>query len=178
MIIFVRMKFSELYNNITNRYQVHGISKVSYHVDLCWLILYLLIVCIFKERPVSRYYSESRDRDDQRVWMPIMQGRSLSLCLMAGASVSLVLMLLFNALAGSGTPSIFVGSVSDSSNKYETSITPAGKYFRKYLRNNNYRFLPSGWAFIIWTPIFMWLAVNLIIINTVFFLKRGPQKEL
>ena len=64
-----------------------------------------------------------------------MQGRSLSLCLMAGASVSLVLMLAFNALAGAGAaPSIFVGSVSDSSNKYETSITPAGKYERKYLR--------------------------------------------
>ena len=87
-----------------------------------------------KERPVSRYHSESRD-DKQRVRMPIMQGRSLSLCLMAGASVSLVLMLAFNALAGAGAaPSIFVGSVSDSSNKYETSITPAGKYLRKYLR--------------------------------------------
>merc|ERR1711997_559638 len=88
-----------------------------------------------------------------------MEGRSLSLCLMAGASVSLVLMLAFNALAGANAaPSIFVGSVSDSSNKYETSITPA------------------GWAFIIWTPIFIWLAVNLIIINTVFFLKRSGGK--
>merc|ERR1711997_730805 len=97
--------------------------------------------------------------DKQRVRMSIMQGRSLSLCLMAGASVSLVLMLAFNALAGANAaPSIFVGSVSDSSNKYETSITPA------------------GWAFIIWTPIFLWLAVNLIIINTVFFLRR--EKEL
>jgi len=89
-----------------------------------------------------------------------MQGRILSLCLIAGASVSLVLMLAFNAVAGANADDgLFVGSVSDSSKLYETSITPA------------------GWAFLIWTPIFMWLAVNLIIINTVFFLKRGPQKE-
>merc|ERR1711997_442183 len=90
-----------------------------------------------------------------------MEGRSLSLCLMAGASVSLVLMLAFNALAGAGAaPSIFVGSVSDSSNKYETSITPA------------------GWAFIIWTPIFLWLAVNMIIIITVFFLRQKNGQRL
>lgn len=59
-----------------------------------------------------------------------MQGRILSLCLIVGASVSLVLMLAFNAVAGAGgsDSGIFVGSVSDSSNKYETSITPAGKY--------------------------------------------------
>merc|ERR1711990_1024553 len=68
-------------------------------------------------------------------------------------------MLVFNALAGSNAaPSIFVGSVSDSSNRYETSITP------------------NGWAFIIWTPIFLWLAVNMIIINTVFYLKRSGGK--
>ena len=62
-----------------------------------------------------------------------MQSQTLSLSLIVGASVSLVLMLAFNALAGSNAaPSIFVGSVSDSSNQYETSITPAGKYLRKY----------------------------------------------
>merc|ERR1711874_33324 len=105
---------------------------------------------------VCIYHHSSRN-DKQRV---AMQGRILSLCLIAGASVSLVLMMAFNAVAGANADDgLFVGSVSDSSKLYETSITPA------------------GWAFLIWTPIFMWLAVNLIIINTVFFLKRGPQKE-
>ena len=60
-----------------------------------------------------------------------MQGRILSLCLIAGASVSLVLMLAFNAVAGANADDgIFVGSVSDSSKLYETSITPAGKFSR------------------------------------------------
>ena len=56
-----------------------------------------------------------------------MQSQTLSLSLIVGASVSLVLMLVFNGLSGSGAaPSIFVGSVSETSHLYETSITPAG----------------------------------------------------
>ena len=35
-----------------------------------------------------------------------------------------------------------------------------------------------GWAFIIWTPIFLWLAINFIIINTVFWLKNGKYERL
>ena len=116
-------ELSELYNDITttDRYRLQSTRDFE-SVLSCWLIMYL-------SEPVSSYHSQNRN-DKQRDRMP-MQGRSLSLCLMAGASVSLVLMLTFNALAGAGAaPSIFVGSVSDSSNKYETSITPAGKYWQ------------------------------------------------
>ena len=119
MIILIRMKFSELYNNITTDTEYTGFRKC-----LIMLTHYVFV----KDRPVSSYHSKRND--NQRVRM---QGRSLSLCLIAGASVSLVLMLTFNALAGAeAAPSIFLGSVSDSSNKYETAITPAGKYLRKY----------------------------------------------
>ena len=59
-----------------------------------------------------------------------MEDYCLSLCLTIGASVSLILMLLFNGLSGANAaPSIFVGSVSEASHKYETSITPSGNYF-------------------------------------------------
>ena len=67
-----------------------------------------------------------------------MQSQTLSLSLIVGASVSLVLMLAFNGLSGSGAaPSIFVGSVSETSHLYETSITPAGntKFQEKTCKN-------------------------------------------
>jgi len=90
-----------------------------------------------------------------------MEDTCLSLCLTIGASVSLFLMLVFNGLSGANAaPSIFEGSVSEASHKYETSINP------------------SGWAFIIWTPIFLWLAVNMIIIITVFFLRQKNGQKL
>ena len=59
----------------------------------------------------------------------MMEGRLSTLSLIVGASVSLVLMLAFNGLSGSGAaPSIFVGSVSKASNMFESSINPSGMY--------------------------------------------------
>lgn len=59
-----------------------------------------------------------------------------TLILLGTSTVSLFLMLLFNALSGSGTGGdLFVASNSDASNKYDTFITPAGnvEILRKYL---------------------------------------------
>ena len=51
-----------------------------------------------------------------------------NLILLGTSTVALFLMLLFNALSGSGKGGdIFVASTSDASNKYETYITPNGK---------------------------------------------------
>ena len=60
-----------------------------------------------------------------------------TLILLGTSTVSLFLMLLFNALSGSGTGGdLFVASNSDASNKYDTFITPAGNV--EILRKKNY----------------------------------------
>jgi len=82
-----------------------------------------------------------------------------TLILLGTSTVSLILMLLFNALSGSGKGGdIFVASTSDASRKYETYITPA------------------GWAFIIWTPIFLMLALAQVFIIVTFFLRDNGSR--
>jgi len=82
-----------------------------------------------------------------------------TLILLGTSTVSLFLMLLFNALSGSGTGGdLFVASNSDASNKYDTFITPA------------------GWAFIIWTPIFLLLAVAQVFVFITFFLRDNGSR--
>ena len=51
-----------------------------------------------------------------------------TLILLGTSTIALFLMLLFNALSGSGKGGdLFVASNSDASDKYETYITPAGE---------------------------------------------------
>ena len=59
-----------------------------------------------------------------------MAGDVGTIVLLTISTVSLVCMLTFNALSGSGTGGdLFVCSVSDASDLYQTYITPAGKTF-------------------------------------------------
>jgi hypothetical protein len=76
------------------------------------------------------------------VWLIIVSG------------VIFVITTAVNGLAGSGAgvPSIFYVTVGDISDKYQLFITPA------------------GFTFIIWSVIYLWLAVSLVIIITTIFI--------
>jgi len=88
-----------------------------------------------------------------------MAGYVGTIILLTISTVSLVCMLTFNALSGSGTGGdLFVCSVSDASDLYQTYITPA------------------GWAFIIWTLIFLWLALGQVFFIISFFIKNNEKR--
>ena len=76
------------------------------------------------------------------VWLIIVSG------------VIFVITTAVNGLAGSGAgvPSIFYSTVGDISDKYQLFNTPA------------------GFTFIIWSVIYLWLAVSLVIIITTIFI--------
>jgi len=88
-----------------------------------------------------------------------MAGDIGTFILLTISTVSLICMLTFNALAGSGKGGVlFVCSVSEASDQYPTFITPA------------------GWAFIIWTLIFLWLALGQVFFIVSFFLKNDGKR--
>jgi len=88
-----------------------------------------------------------------------MAGDIGTFILLTISTVSLICMLTFNALAGSGKGGVlFVCSVSEASDTYPTFITPA------------------GWAFIIWTLIFLWLALGQVFFIISFFLKNDGKR--
>jgi len=88
-----------------------------------------------------------------------MAGDIGTIILLTISTVSLICMLTFNALAGSGKGGVlFVCSVSEASDTYPTFITPA------------------GWAFIIWTLIFLWLALGQVFFIISFFLKNDGKR--
>lgn len=68
--------------------------------------------------------------------------------------------IIFNALAGVGTPSIFYSSVGNLSAKYNLDITPA------------------GWAFSIWAVIYTWLGMAIIFYIATIFLKNNDGGKL
>jgi len=85
----------------------------------------------------------------------------LTLGLLSSSTISLVMMLTFNALSGSGQGGdLFISSVSDQSDRYQTLITPA------------------GWAFTIWTLIFLWLALGQLFFVITFFLRKNGEKTI
>ena len=58
-----------------------------------------------------------------------MSSSVVTLGLLASSTISLILMLTFNALSGSGMGGdLFIASVSDQSDRYQTLITPAGQH--------------------------------------------------
>jgi len=82
-----------------------------------------------------------------------------TIILLTISTISLVCMLTFNALSGSGTGGkLFISSVSEVSDRYKTFITPA------------------GWAFIIWTLIFLWLALGQVFFIVSFFIKENGKR--
>jgi len=88
-----------------------------------------------------------------------MAGDIGTIILLTISTASLVCMLTFNALAGSGKGGdLFICSVSEASDKYQTYITPA------------------GWAFIIWTLIFLWLALGQVFFIISFFIKNDGKR--
>jgi len=88
-----------------------------------------------------------------------MAGDIATIILLTISTASLVCMLTFNALAGSGKGGdLFICSVSEASDQYPTFITPA------------------GWAFIIWTLIFLWLALGQVFFIVSFFLKNDGKR--
>jgi len=90
-----------------------------------------------------------------------MSSSVVTLGLLASSTISLILMLTFNALSGSGMGGdLFIASVSDQSDRYQTLITPA------------------GWAFIIWTLIFLWLALGQLFFVITFFLHKNGDKTI
>ena len=105
-----------------------------------------------------------------------MSSSTLSMGLLAASSLSLVMMLMFNALSGSGSGGdLFIASVSDQSDRYQTLITPAGNIFCRD-KYNNFILCLSGWAFIIWTLIFLWLALGQIFFVFTFFLHKNGDR--
>jgi len=90
-----------------------------------------------------------------------MSSSLMTLGLLASSSICLILMLTFNALSGSGSGGdLFIASVSDQSDRYQTLITPA------------------GWAFTIWTLIFLWLALGQLFFVITFFLHKNGDKTI
>jgi len=88
-----------------------------------------------------------------------MAGDIATIILLTVSTVSLICMLTFNALAGSGKGGdLFICSVSEASHLYETYITPA------------------GWAFMIWTLIFKWLEHAQVIFIISFFIKNDGKR--
>jgi hypothetical protein len=81
----------------------------------------------------------------------------------------------FNGLAGSGAgvPDIFFSTAGDISDIFELFITPAGKLFCElyYIY-----FRISGFAFSIWTLIYLWLAISLVIFIVSIFLQNYQGK--
>jgi len=75
--------------------------------------------------------------------------------LILSSVTTFVLMIVFNALGGSGAgvPAVFYATVGDISDKYQLLITPA------------------GFTFSIWSIIFLWLAVALVILVVTIFRK-------
>ena len=62
-----------------------------------------------------------------------MSSSVVTLGLLASSTISLILMLTFNALSGSGAGGdLFIASVSDQSDRYQTFITPAGQHTTNY----------------------------------------------
>ena len=59
--------------------------------------------------------------------------------------ISFVIMIFFNALAGSGQSDIFVSTVGNLSDKYDLDITP------------------SGFTFLIWSVIYIWLGLTIVL---------------
>ena len=63
-----------------------------------------------------------------------MSSSMLTLGLLSSSTISLVMMLTFNALSGSGQGGdLFIASVSDQSDRYQTLITPAGQHTVTYV---------------------------------------------
>jgi len=90
-----------------------------------------------------------------------MTSDTLSLITIGTSTISLFLNLLTNFLSGSGSGGdLFVASVSETSDKHQTYITPA------------------GWAFIIWTPIFFLLAASQLYIIIAYFVKKSGDRML
>jgi len=88
-----------------------------------------------------------------------MAGDIGTIILLTISSASLVCMLTFNALNGSGKGGdLFKCSVSKASDTFPTYITP------------------EGWAFIIWTLIFLWLALGQVYFIVSFFIKKNEKR--
>lgn len=85
---------------------------------------------------------------------------TLSIFFIFTAFGSYVLTLIFNGLSGSGAgvPDIFLYTVGDISDMFELFITPA------------------GFAFTIWTLIYIWLSIGLIVFIITIFLKSDNEK--
>jgi len=83
-------------------------------------------------------------------------GIFISLCF---STMTLVSMIILNAVAGSGSGEDFFDvTPSDISDIYQTHITPA------------------GWAFIIWIIIFVWLALGQLFFIGSFFIKKDGKR--
>jgi len=80
-----------------------------------------------------------------------------SILLLALSGVMFIIMAVFNALAGSGAavPEIFLSTVGNMSDKYDTMITPA------------------GFTFSIWSIIYLWLALSLVLLVVTLFLNNS-----
>ena len=78
----------------------------------------------------------------------------------------------FNALGGSGAgvPDVFYATVGDISDVYQLFITPAGRD-HKFFDIDFHSFLFLGVTFAIWTIIYLWLAVSLLLLVITLFLK-------
>ena len=86
---------------------------------------------------------------------PVRSHNLINISLIVSAFVTFALAILFNGLAGSGAgvPGIFSNTVGDISDIFELFITPA------------------GFAFSIWTVIYAWLALSLVIFIISIFLQ-------
>ena len=74
------------------------------------------------------------------------------------APLLFAVMCTFNALAAAATEGLFLSTVGDLSDQYQLYITPA------------------GWAFTIWTVIYLWLALSLAAFVITIFIRHGGTK--
>ena len=86
---------------------------------------------------------------------PVRSHNWVNISLIVSSFVTFCLTLLFNGLAGSGAgvPDIFYSTVGDISDMFELYITPA------------------GFAFSIWSVIYTWLALSLVIFIITIFIQ-------
>jgi len=83
-----------------------------------------------------------------------------SMILLVLSGVMFIIMAAFNGIAGSGAaiPEIFLSTVGNMSDKYDTLITPA------------------GFTFSIWSIIYLWLAISLLLLVVTLFLNNNMGK--